>query len=445
MWLDHWTVCFRKTNYLIRDKTRNKHFLHYFFFRFFNCSDDFQTIISSSDPVCPVGYINFTKLRLVAKERENANEVIVKRSVDYLSDLNESSYSDLSDPDLSETELEMIEMENRMKESMSKEELVHLSRSNSLTPGGFVASPVRIVTAAESQEEKMPGNLDAPMVINDKSLDVTDDANATKFPVVFETQRINNQPNVAINSKGWMWISGIQGYGGDAQTGMTEAVRTLTELSKQHSYELSNFCYVTLYVRSMAEYAGINEVYARAFNFTNPPTRVCVECPLPDECQVVLEAVAFRSRHLADSNELEYKRHTMHVQGISHWAPANIGPYSQSTRVGEITYISGQIALVPGSMTIIEGGTRPQCKLALRHISRVAKAMNAQGQLRDVVQGICFVTSPSYITEARRQWERRTTNAIMDYIVVPALPRKAQVEWQVWAHSHNDKFDCKFS
>ena len=24
----------------------------------------------------------------------------------------------------------------------------------------------------------------------------------------------------------------------------------------------------------------------------------------------------------------------MHVQGISHWAPANIGPYSQAVKVG---------------------------------------------------------------------------------------------------------------
>lgn len=112
-------------------------------------------------------------------------------------------------------------------------------------------------------------------------------------------------------------------------------------------------------------------------------------------------------------------------------------------QIGDITYISGQIALVPGSMTIIEGGIRPQCKLTLRHISRIAKAMNAQGQLRDVVHGICFVTHPAFIGEARRQWERRTTNAIMDYIVLPALPRDALVEWQVWAHTHNDRFDCK--
>lgn len=39
--------------------------------------------------------------------------------------------------------------------------------------------------------------------------------------------------------------------------------------------------------------------------------------------------------------------------------------------------------------------------------------------------------------------ERRSANAIMDYIVVPALPRKALVEWQVWIHNHNNKFECK--
>jgi diphthine-ammonia ligase len=119
-------------------------------------------------------------------------------------------------------------------------------------------------------------------------------------------------------------------------------------------------------------------------------------------------------------------------------------PLIFSFQIDNITYVSGQIALVPGKMTIIEGGIRPECKLALRHVSRLTKAMNCKGQLRDVVQGICFLTHPSYITEARRIWEAKTTNAIMDFICVPALPRNALVEWQVWAHDHNDKFDCKF-
>lgn len=165
--------------------------------------------------------------------------------------------------------------------------------------------------------------------------------------------------------------------------------------------QLSDLCYITLYVRDISEYSTLNEAYSEKINFQNPPTRVCVETCLPKGCPVIVEAVAFKAGYVI---EADYRRHTMHVQGISHWAPANIGPYSQSTKIGEITYISGQIGLIPGNMMILGGGIKQECKLTLRHINRIAKAMNSHGQLRDVVQGICFVTHPNYITEARRQW-----------------------------------------
>lgn len=376
-----------------------------------------QTVVSSSDPVCPIGYINFTKLRLVPKDKGTELDVVVKTSLDYLSDLNESSYNDLSDPDLSESELEQIEMENRMKEVMSKDELV-TSRSNSLTQ--CTTSPVKILQSkAKSCEDVRP--LSSPLKI------------------VYELMDILNRPNYVFNNSGWMWISGIEGYGQTAREGIENVLEKITELLHHHNYKLSHVCYTTLYIRNMSDYINLNEAYSESFNFSNPPTRVCVECPLPANCQVIVEVVAFKAKN--EICEVTNKRTTMHVQGISHWAPANIGPYSQSTKVGEITYISGQIALVPGSMKIIEGGIKPQCKLIMRHIHRISKAMHTQGQLRDVVQGICFVTHPNYITEARRQWEKCTTNAIVDYIVCPALPRQALVEWQVWAHTHNDKFD----
>ncbi|XP_030378139.1 uncharacterized protein LOC115626808 [Scaptodrosophila lebanonensis] len=484
--------------------------------------EDIQTIISSADPICPVGYINFTKLTLQPKEPSTGGDVVfVKKSLDYISDLNESTYSDLSDPDFSETELELIEKETRLRESLSQNELI--SRSNSF--GRHLAtsssSPIPIVTKSASVDEPIPtaaassaslllaaaptstsaaalgsalqagsfgssrplgtstaavcGSLS--LAISSIGLSTTTCNNAgvatgtTQPPSPMKYERefrpLANQAMAAINAKGWMWVAGIQGCAATMEEGMQLALDTLRQLACAHGYELQDYCYITLYVRSIAEYPSLNRIYSDNFDFHNPPTRVCVECPLPDDCQVVMEAIAYRSNlararratleatALAQTQtpveELEIheepaglangKRNTMHVQGISHWAPANIGPYSQSTRIGDITYISGQIALVPGSMTIIEGGIRPQCKLTLRHISRIAKAMNAQGQLRDVVHGICFVTHPAFIAEARRQWERRTTNAIMDYIVLPALPREALVEWQVWAHTHNDRFD----
>ncbi|KPJ21280.1 Meiotically up-regulated gene 71 protein [Papilio machaon] len=80
------------------------------------------------------------------------------------------------------------------------------------------------------------------------------------------------------------------------------------------------------------------------------------------------------------------ERVTMHVQGISHWAPANIGPYSQAVKVGEVVSTSGQIALVPGSMRLAGSGARGQCALALRHIARVLRAAHPRAHIRSVVQ-----------------------------------------------------------
>lgn len=76
----------------------------------------------------------------------------------------------------------------------------------------------------------------------------------------------------------------------------------------------------------------------------------------------------------------------MHVQSISHWAPANIGPYSQAVYVGDCIHLAGQIGLIPGSMQIVSGGIKKQCQLTLRHVSRLLKAIDSNINLRDVVQ-----------------------------------------------------------
>lgn len=43
---------------------------------------------------------------------------------------------------------------------------------------------------------------------------------------------------------------------------------------QSYSFTLRHICYITLYVRNMGEYAGMNEMYSKVFNFGNPPTRV---------------------------------------------------------------------------------------------------------------------------------------------------------------------------
>jgi diphthine-ammonia ligase len=58
-------------------------------------------------------------------------------------------------------------------------------------------------------------------------------------------------------------------------------------------------------------------------------------------------------------------------------------------------------------------------------------------------QGVCYITNASFIGDVRKEWEKRSNNAIVDYVVVPQLPKSALVEWQVWVHRANTRFECK--
>lgn len=63
------------------------------------------------------------------------------------------------------------------------------------------------------------------------------------------------------------------------------------------------------------------------FDKSSQFNRICVEAALSPN--VALQIDCYCNKSLTD-------RQTMHVQGLSHWAPANIGPYSQCVQVREI-------------------------------------------------------------------------------------------------------------
>jgi diphthine-ammonia ligase len=73
----------------------------------------------------------------------------------------------------------------------------------------------------------------------------------------------------------------------------------------------------------------VNVVYSRFFG-SSPPARACLAADLPHPIRVRLDCLAFVERTHTD-------RHALHVQGLSYWAPANIGPYSQAIMVCKIT------------------------------------------------------------------------------------------------------------
>ncbi len=109
-------------------------------------------------------------------------------------------------------------------------------------------------------------------------------------------------------------------------------------------------------------------------------------------------------------------------------APLAIGTYSQAVRADHTVYLSGQIPLIPETMTIIEGDISAQITQVFDNLQAVAEA--AGGDFSDIVKLNVFLTDLSHFP---------IVNEIMGHyfeepyparaaIGVAALPKGADVE-----------------
>jgi diphthine-ammonia ligase len=95
----------------------------------------------------------------------------------------------------------------------------------------------------------------------------------------------------------------------------------------EHSVSFSHIANMNVFISSMEDFASINAVYATYFG-VSPPARACVAVDLPHPLRVTLDCTIYAEQKADD-------RKALHVQGMSYWAPANIGPYSQAIVVSE--------------------------------------------------------------------------------------------------------------
>lgn len=70
-------------------------------------------------------------------------------------------------------------------------------------------------------------------------------------------------------------------------------------------------------------------------------------------------------------------------------APAAIGPYTQAKIVGGMVYSSGQIAIVPATGNLAEGGIEAQTKQVCENLKAVLA--EAGSDLTKVVKTTCFL------------------------------------------------------
>ncbi|XP_075873802.1 diphthine--ammonia ligase [Nelusetta ayraudi] len=251
------------------------------------------------------------------------------------------------------------------------------------------------------------------------------------------------------SSGGFQWLSGLSGRQ-DHRAGIQEQTRAaFTQLQSEldtNGWTLADVVLVHLYVASMDDFAPLNAVYKTHFG-VNPPARVCVEAPLPAGQLLQMDCLLHAWAEPPEEGCFR-EREALHVQSLSHWAPANIGPYSQALRVENEVFCAGQIALVPCTMQLVKAGAGTQARLAFSYVRKVLEAVIGGLTLASVLQAHCYATRREDVPVIRAvwesmlrdseeekdlRWEPDSGRAPLLVAVVPALPRGAAVELHVAA------------
>ncbi|XP_053365796.1 diphthine--ammonia ligase [Clarias gariepinus] len=251
------------------------------------------------------------------------------------------------------------------------------------------------------------------------------------------------------STDGYQWMTGISGHSSEHTDIQSQARHAFTVLQgelQEKGWQLKHILLVHLYVRDMEDFGKVNAVY-RIFFTHCPPARVCVQARLPVG-QLLQMDVLLHDWLMAPEEGFFQHRDTLHVQSLSHWAPANIGPYSQAVQVDEAVFCAGQIALVPCTMQLLEAGPCAQAKLCYSHVEKVLHAKSAGLTLGHSLQAHCYVTDLRHIPVVRKVWHDKIQSGQdqeecygveeiqcppLVVSVMPCLPRGAEVELHVIA------------
>lgn len=112
-------------------------------------------------------------------------------------------------------------------------------------------------------------------------------------------------------------------------------------------------------------------------------------------------------------------------------APSAIGTYSQAVRVDNTVYLSGQIPLIPETMTMVEGGIVEQARQVFKNLRAVSEA--AGGNLNDAAKVNISLTDLScfaQVNEVMAEFFEQPYPA-RACVQVAALPKGALIEVEV--------------
>jgi len=238
-------------------------------------------------------------------------------------------------------------------------------------------------------------------------------------------------------SRGWLGEVVCQvGDGLSIDESVASTLNQLNDLLVSCDFSLEDISLVHIYCSNMAHFSQINAVYKQYFK-CNPPARVCVELPLPSNVVFKLDACLHKVNHVTKEN--------LHVQSISYWAPANIGPYSQAVKInGRQSYFSGSIGMIPSSLNVIQNDFIQEAFLSLHHVNEVHKVLLPNINIEQCCGHLtCYVTHTKYFQTVQDMFRKQNMFPCDTYslniVAVPQLPKQAHVEWHLISINNNEK------
>ncbi|GAA6005247.1 diphthine--ammonia ligase [Rhodotorula paludigena] len=273
---------------------------------------------------------------------------------------------------------------------------------------------------------------------------------------------------------GWLYLAEVGAPSelcmGEIEDEVRACFAALEDLLSAHGASLLSLAHLTVYLspsaHTMALFPRINAIYAAYFG-TSPPTRACVAVPGPgpgDEgaWRVKLEGVA-RVGTAGEGRGDDEERKALHVQSLSYWAAANIGPYSQAVKTAGRVFVAGQIPLLPSTLTLpppsSSSTTSPadeaafdfasHASLSLQHAHRILSSSHfsplapstplALGRAEGAIVWLAPCASRAEWAQkvecCRAVWRASgaegTAPPPLVAVEAAALPKGAEVEWQI--------------
>ena len=116
-------------------------------------------------------------------------------------------------------------------------------------------------------------------------------------------------------------------------------------------------------------------------------------------------------------------------------APAPIGPYSQAVKAGEFLFLSGQIALIPGTSELKNGNITEETAQVMENLEAVLEKSGFN--FSNVVKTTIFLKEMSFFAEVNAEYGKYFVKDFpaRETVAVKSLPKDVNVEISMIAAS----------